>query len=168
MTPPQACPSLAHACAPETSSDTFRHFLLAHTPLVALSHRSLSDFLNHLRRNVISTADVKLRSLTHVPTTSPERNRCTYMRQAKAVLSLFVLLAATIPTHAQPSQAEPGTANPGKMTNPKDGQVYVWIPPGTFNMGCSEGDTECYPVENPPHSERIANGFWLGQTLVTK
>ena len=27
--------------------------------------------------------------------------------------------------------------------NPKDGLKYVWIPPGTFMMGCSPGDNEC-------------------------
>jgi TonB family protein len=54
------------------------------------------------------------------------------------------------------------------MVNTVDGQRYVWIPPGTFTMGCSEGDTECADNERPPHTERIANGFWLGQTEVTQ
>jgi serine/threonine-protein kinase len=56
----------------------------------------------------------------------------------------------------------------GKLKlNPKDGLKYVWIPPGTFMMGCSPGDTECGDDEKPPHQVTITEGFWLGQTEVT-
>jgi eukaryotic-like serine/threonine-protein kinase len=51
--------------------------------------------------------------------------------------------------------------------NPKDGLKYVWIPAGTFMMGCSPGDTECNDDEKPPHEVTITKGFWLGQTEVT-
>ncbi len=51
--------------------------------------------------------------------------------------------------------------------NPEDGLKYVWIPPGTFQMGCSPGDTECADDEKPPHQVTITKGFWLGQTEVT-
>jgi formylglycine-generating enzyme required for sulfatase activity len=51
--------------------------------------------------------------------------------------------------------------------NPKDGLKYVWIPPGTFMMGCSPGDNGCYDNEKPPHQVTITRGFWLGQTEVT-
>jgi len=66
-----------------------------------------------------------------------------------------------------PPAAEPG--NPGVKTkvNPKDGLKYVWIPAGQFRMGCSQGDTGCYPDERP-HVVSIAKGFWLGQTPVTQ
>ncbi len=50
--------------------------------------------------------------------------------------------------------------------NPKDGLKYAWIPPGTFMMGCSTGDTECADDEKPPHQVTITKGFWLGQTVV--
>jgi formylglycine-generating enzyme required for sulfatase activity len=51
--------------------------------------------------------------------------------------------------------------------NPKDSQVYVWIPPGSFLMGCSDGDKECYEDERPSHNVQISTGFWIGQTEVT-
>ncbi|HXB72404.1 MAG TPA: SUMF1/EgtB/PvdO family nonheme iron enzyme [Candidatus Acidoferrales bacterium] len=54
------------------------------------------------------------------------------------------------------------------LVNPTDGQRYVWIPPGAFMMGCSPGDTECEGNEKPAHEERIAAGFWLGETEVTQ
>jgi formylglycine-generating enzyme required for sulfatase activity len=51
--------------------------------------------------------------------------------------------------------------------NPKDGQRYVYIPAGTFLMGCSGGDTECFDDEKPSHEVRITRGYWMGQTEVT-
>jgi Sulfatase-modifying factor enzyme 1 len=52
--------------------------------------------------------------------------------------------------------------------NPADGLTYVFIPPGASTMGCSPGDSQCVDLEEPPHAEQIANGFWLGQTEVTQ
>jgi formylglycine-generating enzyme required for sulfatase activity len=61
-----------------------------------------------------------------------------------------------------------GEAATGQIRlNPKDGLKYVWIPPGTFIMGCSPGDSKCYDDEKPPHRVTISKGFWMGQTEVT-
>jgi formylglycine-generating enzyme required for sulfatase activity len=51
--------------------------------------------------------------------------------------------------------------------SPRDGLKYVWIPPGTFMMGCSPGDNECANHEKPSHQVTITKGFWIGQTEVT-
>ena len=51
--------------------------------------------------------------------------------------------------------------------NSKDGLKYVWIPPGTFTMGCSPRDSECFDSEKPSHQVSITKGFWIGQTPVT-
>jgi formylglycine-generating enzyme required for sulfatase activity len=57
---------------------------------------------------------------------------------------------------------------PGQVRlNPKDGLKYVWIPSGTFMMGCSPDDTECYDEERPSHRVTLSKGFWIGQTEVT-
>jgi formylglycine-generating enzyme required for sulfatase activity len=70
------------------------------------------------------------------------------------------------------TRAAAGT-NPGLRVgavkeNPKDGLKYTWIPPGTFLMGCSVGDTECKDDEKPAHEVTITEGFWMGQTEVTR
>jgi formylglycine-generating enzyme required for sulfatase activity len=52
--------------------------------------------------------------------------------------------------------------------NPRDGLTYVWIPPGTFQMGCSPDDSDCGDDESPAHSVTLTKGFWIGQTLVTQ
>jgi formylglycine-generating enzyme required for sulfatase activity len=51
--------------------------------------------------------------------------------------------------------------------NPKDGLKYVWVPPGTIQMGCSPGDDACRENEKPSHKVTISHGFWMGRTEVT-
>jgi formylglycine-generating enzyme required for sulfatase activity len=62
---------------------------------------------------------------------------------------------------------ESGCSKSQARENPKDGLKYVWIPPGSFQMGCSPGDTQCNDDEKPPHQVTITKGYWLGQTEVT-
>ena len=72
---------------------------------------------------------------------------------------------------ARPAKTETAPVGPRAGTtkvNPKDGLRYVWIPPGTFTVGCSTGDLECLDDEKPAHRVTIAKGFWLGQTEVTQ
>jgi len=49
----------------------------------------------------------------------------------------------------------------------KDGLRYVWIPRGTFTMGCSSGDGQCDAGERPAHQVTITKGFWMGRTEIT-
>lgn len=44
----------------------------------------------------------------------------------------------------------------------------VLIPPGTFQMGCSAGNCECYTRENPVHSVTLTSAFYLGRYEVTQ
>ena len=63
-----------------------------------------------------------------------------------------------------------GAGSPPAATvrqNHKDGLNYVWIHPGTFMMGCSSGDGDCFEQEKPPRQVKISKGFWMGQTEVT-
>jgi formylglycine-generating enzyme required for sulfatase activity len=69
-------------------------------------------------------------------------------------------------TEKPQNKTAPGS-KPGEVReNPRDGLKYVWIPPGTFTMGCSPGDG-CYYNEKPAHAVTISKGFWIGQTVVT-
>jgi len=55
-----------------------------------------------------------------------------------------------------------------KRVNPKDGLTYVWMPPGTFQMGCSPRDKECVKEEKPAKPVTISKGFWMGESEVTQ
>jgi formylglycine-generating enzyme required for sulfatase activity len=59
---------------------------------------------------------------------------------------------------------EPAPATLTVKVNVKDGESYVWIPPGRFIMGCSTGDPACENDEKPTHTVEIPRGFWLART----
>jgi serine/threonine-protein kinase len=67
----------------------------------------------------------------------------------------------------RPFEPPPPDSTGATRVNPKEGLKYVWIPPGSFWMGCSPGDAECRDDEKPLHQVIITKGFWLGQTSVT-
>ena len=80
------------------------------------------------------------------------------------IFSLCLSPEANLPAE----QAVGIRAKAGDITaNSKDGLKYVWVPPGTFMMGCSSGDGECRESEQPSHNVSITRGFWIGQTEVT-
>jgi formylglycine-generating enzyme required for sulfatase activity len=56
---------------------------------------------------------------------------------------------------------------PRTRVSSRDGQTYVFLPPGAFTMGCSQGDASCDSDEQPSHLVRFAKGFWIGRTEVT-
>jgi len=70
---------------------------------------------------------------------------------------------ATLTVNPAQGGTQPGTVR----LNPQDGLNYVWIPAGTYMMGCSPGDSMCGSDEKPSHSVTISKGFWMGQTEVT-
>jgi formylglycine-generating enzyme required for sulfatase activity len=82
------------------------------------------------------------------------------------VLASEVFLSPAARAFPQGSGARPaGTV----QTNAQDGQKYVWIPAGTFTMGCSGPgrDDSCDPEEKRTHEVTLTKGFWLGQTPAT-
>ena len=86
------------------------------------------------------------------------------LRQAGADDALINSLRDLAP---QPVPAPKGPLAGTVRVNQKDGQRYVYIPPGSFTMGCSSGDNGCSDDEKPQHQVAISKGFWMGQTAVT-
>jgi formylglycine-generating enzyme required for sulfatase activity len=78
-----------------------------------------------------------------------------------------ITLAGRQATKIEARLADLATSPGTVRENPRDGLKYVWIPPGTFMMGCSPGDNECEDDEKPSHGVTITKGFWMGQTEVT-
>ena len=76
-----------------------------------------------------------------------------------------------MPTTPPPAKAPvpaPVVVKPGAVRiNKKDGQKYVWVPPGSFTMGCVPDDAECGAFAKPPHRVTITKGFWMAQTATT-
>jgi serine/threonine-protein kinase PpkA len=99
-----------------------------------------------------------------------------YEQRVTVAAGQVATVTATLADVEQPPPPKPVEAPRRAVTAPaalavrensKDGLKYVWIPPGTFMMGCSPGDSECYDEEKPAHQVTITRGFWIGQTPVT-
>lgn len=64
-----------------------------------------------------------------------------------------------------PSPSDPSIIGVPHMSR-RERNEYVWIPAGSFNMGCAPGDSRCEENEKPQHRVTISKGFWLGATEV--
>lgn len=91
-------------------------------------------------------------------------------------LQILLLIALIAPLHAQslprahewtPRQAANAESALRVRKNPKDDLTYIWVPPGTFTMGCSVADRDCFADENPAHPVTLSSGFWMSRTEVT-
>ena len=102
---------------------------------------------------------------------------------AGAAMVIWTTQRPAIPPATNTSEAEPERSTQSGVSaaqdstalsditlklNPRDGQAYVWLPPGRFVMGCSTGDPACENDESPAHTVDIKRGFWLARTEVTR
>lgn len=69
-----------------------------------------------------------------------------------------------------PKQA-PGAASGGSpgqaWRDPVTQMEFVWVPGGSFEMGCGSWTSDCADNEKPVHTVRLS-GFWLGKFEVTQ
>ena len=82
--------------------------------------------------------------------------------KGKFILSL-VLLCSVVAGAQTTKQSHESLPRQMSVSNLR----YIWIPPGTFEMGCSPSDNDCFDEEKPSHRVKISTGFWIGQTAVT-
>ena len=90
------------------------------------------------------------------------------------VAKLKIAALSKSPPVPAPNASSPSDSNVNQSakagqirTNVKDGQPYVWIPPGLSDR-LFTGRLQCWPNENPSHDVTIPRGFWMGQTPVTQ
>ena len=60
------------------------------------------------------------------------------------------------------------TKLPWRVKDKATGIEMLLVPPGTFMMGASPGDTQAGDGEKPAHEVTITNAFYLGRTAVTQ
>jgi len=48
------------------------------------------------------------------------------------------------------------------------GLDLVAVPAGTFEMGCTAGQSGCQGDESPAHTVTLSRGFWMGETEITQ
>jgi formylglycine-generating enzyme required for sulfatase activity len=78
----------------------------------------------------------------------------------RLLLSSFVLVASSLLAQ--------GTGSTGEQARTFVPIEFVKITPGTFVMGCSEGDTACNDDEKPSHKVTITKAFEMGKYELTQ
>ncbi|MBF0427108.1 MAG: SUMF1/EgtB/PvdO family nonheme iron enzyme [Magnetococcales bacterium] len=66
-----------------------------------------------------------------------------------------------------PDHGEVISDQPGAWRDPTSGLTFVWVPGGSFGMGCAEWSGSCFDDETPMHQVTL-DGFWLATTPVTQ
>ena len=84
------------------------------------------------------------------------------------ILSVPAIFAMALIATFLLAECSSAAAQAKTKVNPGDGLTYAWIAPGAFEMGCSNGDSQCEKDEKPAHMVKLTKGFWIGQTLVTQ
>ncbi len=92
------------------------------------------------------------------------RRRLGLAIAAAAVATSVVVIVALWQPFKAPSTSP---VRVGEVVKPRDSSDYVWIPPGSFEMGCVPSDMECVGDEKPRHRVTLTKGFWVGETEVT-
>ncbi len=126
-------------------------------------------------RTVVETPRMRERTVGVVPETRLKPGAKGFSRRAWFGVLALVLVGVVVGAWFWWAGSEDHTAKlqavaakTGARVNPKDGLNYVFIPAGSFEMGCSAGDSDCFPDEKPAHDVKISSGYWLGQTDVTQ
>jgi formylglycine-generating enzyme required for sulfatase activity len=68
----------------------------------------------------------------------------------------------------QGSRVDVQTGLPLEIVHRATGIVFVWIPPGEFEMGARDGEVETTDDERPRHRVRISRGFWVSRYEITQ
>lgn len=99
------------------------------------------------------------------PPTLAERVGAWFRRWGKLLAAgTIVVMAIVIYLWQQLLPPQPGEVR----TNKTDGLHYVWVPPGEFDMGCTDSnEDDCFPENNLARLVRLTQGFWMGTTEVT-
>ena len=83
---------------------------------------------------------------------------------------LFLVLGASLLLHCEVRAQEASRSPSPGQTRKVLGIDFVWVPPGTFQMGSphtEKGRQVCYESERL-HGVRVPHGFWLGKYEVTQ
>jgi formylglycine-generating enzyme required for sulfatase activity len=78
-----------------------------------------------------------------------------------------------IPGQEEQKSKSSATSHSGKpkagdtWTDPTTGMEFVWVPGGSFQMGCGSWTSACDDDEKPVHTVNV-KGFWMGKYEVTQ
>src|SRR5262249_44350371 len=78
------------------------------------------------------------------------------MMLARCSFAILILLMTGVISAAHPQQPAATATNTSQF-------AFIAIKPGSFMMGCSPGDINCDPDENPLHPVKLTKPFEIGK-----
>jgi formylglycine-generating enzyme required for sulfatase activity len=117
-------------------------------------------------KNLAALIDKKGLSL-HEISSEVQKDAVTYVLQF-FTQEFYFHAKDPVVTPPPPVVTPPGRAPGNVAHNNIDKEDYVWIPAGTFMMGCVPTDPKCSKKseEMPQHKVTLTKGFWMGRNEV--
>ena len=106
----------------------------------------------------------ELRAILGQSATRPTPSERPIPAPAKPAPAVQATRAATVVARAPALRRS--ERPPGSVKEFPDGP-YVWVPAGTFMMGCAPEDPDADRNERPQHLVTMARGFWLARSPTT-
>ena len=101
--------------------------------------------------------------------TATAENAFTYVVQpASWYTVLEQVVNPAVVTNSTLRNAIIASGLPWRVQDNGTGIEMLLVPAGTFAMGCSPGDTECWAEESPVHQVTLTEAFYVGKTEVTQ
>jgi formylglycine-generating enzyme required for sulfatase activity len=108
----------------------------------------------------LSVAHLSLKESARIPNENDAKGSTAASENTRAIDS-----AQAAPVRSEPALPSglPSHSIGDKWTDPVTGITFLWIPPGSFDMGSTKIEDA-----NPVRNVKINKGFWLGQFEVTQ
>ena len=133
--------------------------------------------------DVVAVNSTTVTAVTPAGSIGPASVEVTGAKGTATATNLFTYIIVVVPTWATLIQLlpDPAVVTDANLRAAIVASGFAWrirdtssniemllVPGGTFMMGCSTGDLECYGDESPAHQVTLTNAFYMGKTEVTQ
>ena len=133
--------------------------------------------------NVVAVDSTTVTAVTPAGSVGAASVEVTGAKGTATATNMFLYTSIVIPTWATLLEASPDPAivTDANLRAAIVASGFAWriqdtssniemmlVPGGTFMMGCSPGDAECFGDESPAHQVTLTNAFYMGKTEVTQ
>ena len=133
--------------------------------------------------NVVAVNSTTVTAVTPAGSVGPASVEVTGAKGTATASGAFTYIDIVVPTWAMLLEAMPDSTvvTDANLRAAIVASGFAWrvrdissniemllVPGGTFMMGCSLGDAECFGEESPAHEVTLTNAFYIGKTEVTQ
>ena len=133
--------------------------------------------------NVVAVNSTTVTAVTPAGSVGAASVEVTGAKGTATATNAFLYIAIVVPTWATLLEAfpDPAVVTDANLRAAIMASGFAWrvrdngtniemllVPGGTFMMGCSPDDAECFGDESPVHEVTLTNAFYMGKTEVTQ